>query len=149
MKVANQTLRENKYRKNTNEMGRWFPGERNKPRGLKLIDDDGNDNHNYNNNSNNNDNNKVFLRILQRAQILYLQNLKYIYSLFPNTRILGFIIPSQLFLYRPTTYDWDDFVFICQEKIILIYEMVKYRLNYMIIAAQVTEDKQVLGSLPN
>ena len=35
-----QTWREKKYRKTTNEMGRWFPGGRNKPRGLSLIVDD-------------------------------------------------------------------------------------------------------------
>ena len=29
-----------KYRKTTNDMGRWFPGGRNRPRGLSLIDDD-------------------------------------------------------------------------------------------------------------
>ena len=32
--------RENKYRKTTNEMGRRFPGGRNRPRSLSLLDDD-------------------------------------------------------------------------------------------------------------
>ena len=36
-----QTWREKKYIKITNEMGRWFPGGRNRPRGLSLIVDDG------------------------------------------------------------------------------------------------------------
>ena len=35
-----QTWREKKYRKTTNEMGRWFPGARNRPRSLSLIVDD-------------------------------------------------------------------------------------------------------------
>ena len=34
-----QTWRENKYRKTTNEMGRWFPGGRKRPRSL-VVDDD-------------------------------------------------------------------------------------------------------------
>ena len=34
-----QTWRENKYRKTTNGMGRWFPGGRNSPRGRTLMDD--------------------------------------------------------------------------------------------------------------
>ena len=38
-----ETWREKKYKKTTNEMGRWFQGGRNRPRGLSLIvvDDDG------------------------------------------------------------------------------------------------------------
>ena len=37
-----QTWRENKYKKTTDEMGRWFSGGRNRPRGLSIIvyDDD-------------------------------------------------------------------------------------------------------------
>ena len=38
-KIKLQTWREKRYRKTTNEMGRWFPGGRNRPRGLSLIDD--------------------------------------------------------------------------------------------------------------
>ena len=38
-----QTWREKKYRKTTNEMGRRFPGGRNRSRGLSLIDDDDDD----------------------------------------------------------------------------------------------------------
>ena len=39
-----QTWREKKYRKITNEMGRWFPGGRNRTKSLSLIvDDDDND----------------------------------------------------------------------------------------------------------
>ena len=36
------TSRKNTSRKATNEMGRWFPGGRNKSRGLSLLDDDDN-----------------------------------------------------------------------------------------------------------
>ena len=36
-KIKLHTRREKKYRKTTNEMGRWFPGGRNRPRGLSLI----------------------------------------------------------------------------------------------------------------
>ena len=39
-KIKLQTWSEKKYRKITNEMGRWFPGGRNRPRGLSLTDDD-------------------------------------------------------------------------------------------------------------
>jgi len=35
-----QTRRQKKYRKTTSEMGRLFPGGRNRPRGLSLIVDD-------------------------------------------------------------------------------------------------------------
>ena len=35
-----QTWKEKKYRKTTNEMGRWFPVGRNRPRALSLIVDD-------------------------------------------------------------------------------------------------------------
>ena len=45
-----QTWREKKYRKTTNEMGKWFPGGRNRPRGLSLIvvvDNDDDDYYNY------------------------------------------------------------------------------------------------------
>ena len=38
-----QTWREKKYRKTTDEMGRWFPGGRNRPWGLSLIDEDDDD----------------------------------------------------------------------------------------------------------
>ena len=36
-KILNYKPEETKYRKATNEMGRWFPGGRNRPRGLRLI----------------------------------------------------------------------------------------------------------------
>ena len=39
-KIKLQTWRKKKYRKTKNEMGRWFPGGRNRPRGLRLIVDD-------------------------------------------------------------------------------------------------------------
>ena len=39
-KIKLQTWKEKKYRKTTNEIGRWFPGGRNSPRGLSLIVDD-------------------------------------------------------------------------------------------------------------
>ena len=38
--LTTQTWREKKYRKTTYEMGRWFSGGRNRPKGLTLIDDD-------------------------------------------------------------------------------------------------------------
>ena len=41
--IKKQTWREKKYRKTTNKMERRFPGGRNSPRGLSLIDDDDDD----------------------------------------------------------------------------------------------------------
>ena len=42
-KIKLQTWREKKYRKATNEMGRWFQEGRNRTRGLSLIVDDDDD----------------------------------------------------------------------------------------------------------
>ena len=39
-KIKLQTWREKIYKNTTNEMGRWFPGGGNRPRGLRLIVDE-------------------------------------------------------------------------------------------------------------
>ena len=43
-RLLKETWREKKYRKTTNEKGRWFPGGRNRPRGLSNIVDNDDDN---------------------------------------------------------------------------------------------------------